>query len=61
MEKVLIVKCEPLGDQWECDANRIPLVVTTLYEAQEKYNSWEYEWYAIQLNGTLKIVKEGDF
>lgn len=61
MEKVLIVRCEPLGDQWECDADRFPLVVTTLYKAQEKYNSWEYEWYAIQLNGTLEIIKEGEF
>lgn len=33
--KYLIVKCEELDDQWECDANRKPITMT---------DNWQ-EWY----------------
>ena len=32
MKKYLIMQCKLLGDQWECDANRTPLVMVNNYE-----------------------------
>lgn len=52
--KYLIVKCEELNDQYECDANRIPICILDDYE---KYNRFGYEIYAIKDNGSLKLIK----
>ena len=51
----LVVKCTPLGDQWETDAAREPLCITadiTPYEGE-----W-YEVYQIKEDGTLELIKE---
>ena len=51
----LVVKCTPLGDQWETDAAREPLCITadiTSYEGE-----W-YEIYQIKEDGTLELIKE---
>lgn len=51
----LIVKCTPLDDQWETDADRIPLCIvgdTTPYEGEG------YEIYGIMKDGTLTQLKE---
>ena len=34
--KYLIIKCEELGDQWECDANRTPITMTNDWKAWYK-------------------------
>lgn len=55
----LIVKCTPLDDQYECDADRIPLFICTETEAIEIYGSkFGYEIYSIRADGMLKLEKE---
>ena len=58
MTKYLIVKCEELGDQWECDADRTPVCMTDDYE---KFNKWGYEIYELLPHGGFKLVKEYDY
>ena len=53
--KYLIVRCDPLSDQYECDANRTPICVTDDYH---KYSEDDYEVYAIYKDGRIKIVRE---
>lgn len=51
----LVVRCTPLDDQWETDAAREPLCITT------DITSYEGEWYEVyQINedGTLELIKE---
>ena len=52
----LIVKCEELGDQWECDADRCPLC---LVEDCSKYGVG-YEVYKVLKDGTFQKVKNYD-
>lgn len=52
--KYLIIKCEELGDQWECDADRTPVCMTNDYS---KYG-WGYEVHELQADGTFKLVKD---
>lgn len=54
--KYLIVKCEPLSDQWECDANRIPLCVTDNLDEYE--NEWGYEIYEIRSDGKTTLIQD---
>jgi hypothetical protein len=55
MYKYLIIECEELDDQWECDATRTPLLMTN------DISKWEhrmgYEIYEVCSNGALKLVK----
>lgn len=57
MYKYLVIKCEELGDQWECDADRKPVCVVNDYS---QYNKHGYEIYEIKTDGTLKIIREYD-
>ena len=56
--KYLVIKCEELSDQYECDAFRKPLCVT------DDISKWEakfgYEIYRICENGKLRLIKEYD-
>ena len=52
--KYLVIKCEELGDQWECDANRTPICVCDNYD---KYNKNGYEIYKICENGKLTLIR----
>lgn len=54
--KYLIVKCEPLSDQWECEANRIPLCVTDNLDEYE--NEWGYEIYEIRSDGKTTLIQD---
>lgn len=55
----LIVKCDPLSDQFECDADRKPLFICAETEAIEKYgDKFGYEIYSIRADGMLKLEKE---
>ena len=51
----LVVKCDELCDQYECDADRTPICVTKNYKS---YNRPGYEIYAILSDGKLKLIKE---
>ena len=50
----LIIKCEALNDQFECDAKRIPIRVT---EEIHEYG-YGYEIWRIEENGELTLYKE---
>ena len=52
--KYLIVKCEALNDQFECDANRTPICLT---DDKSKYG-YGFEIYELQENNTFKLIKE---
>lgn len=54
--KYLIVKCEPLSDGWECDANRIPLCVTDNPDAYK--GEWGYEIYEIRSDGRTILIQD---
>ena len=61
MDNYLIVKCIPLGDQWECDADRQPLLVCSEEQAVEGYfEKYGYEIYLIKEDGSLELIKEYD-
>lgn len=52
----LIVKCNELNDQWECDADREPLRVVIDYSPYKKYG---YEVYKIdRKTGNLTLIQE---
>ena len=53
----LIVKCTPLDDQWETDAAREPILITT-ESGSDLYDGVGYEIYHIETDGTLTLEKE---
>ena len=53
--KYLVVECRELGDQWECDADRTPILVTDEYSGYTRYG---YEIYQIEPDGKLKLIRE---
>ena len=54
-KKYLIVECNELGDQWECDADRKPITMVG------DISFWKqligYEIYELKANGTFEIIK----
>ena len=52
--KYLVIKCFELCDQYECDADRIPVCVTNDYSL---YNERGYEIYKIEENGNLIKIR----
>jgi hypothetical protein len=56
-DKILIVLCKPLDDQWECDCERTPSMIVDKTIAKKYYNKYYYEWYAIKSNGALHLIK----
>lgn len=60
MKKYLIVKCEPLDDQYECDANRIPLCIAEDWKSLALDCEF-FEAYEINEDGNIsKCIKEWD-
>lgn len=51
----LIIKATPLDDQWETEADRNPVCVTT---DTTPYEGEGYEIYQIKPDGTLEQIKE---
>lgn len=58
---VVVVRCKPLNDPWECDCDRIPVCLTTKDNAERSYKGGCYEHYAVMPNGRLELVKECDY
>lgn len=54
--KYLIVKCEELNDQYECDADRKPIYIT---DDPSNYSSG-YDIYEVKEDGTLPLIKSYD-
>ena len=55
--KYLVVKCNELSDQFECDADRTPICVVDNYA---DYNKMGYEIYEINADGLLTKIREYD-
>ena len=55
----VIVKCEELSDQFECDAYRTPLLVLVNVQLEElkKFKKYGYEIYVATTGGTLKKIQ----
>lgn len=57
--KYLIVKCDELGDQFECDADRTPMYMTddwmNNYPKDYRFEVWE-----LLENGTFECIKDYD-
>ena len=55
----VIVKCEDLSDQWECDAKkrRIMVLITAKPEKLERFKHYGYEVYIANKDGTLKLIQ----
>lgn len=60
MKQYLIIQCELLNDQYECDADRIPVCICSEKKAKEEYWGREWEWYEIKSDGSLTLVKQYD-
>jgi hypothetical protein len=58
----LIMKCEELGDQWECDASRIPITLTKDWKkwVEEHNPDYRYEVYQCDDEGDFMLIKNYD-
>lgn len=54
MYKYLVIECEELDDQYECDANRSPVCLTNDIDQY----GYGYEVYEIAQDGKLKLIKD---
>ena len=55
----IIVKVEALYDQYECDANRIPIqYLKSAKELENKKYNFYYEVYLIDSNGLIKLKED---
>ena len=52
--KYLIIKCIPLSDQYECDADREPICVTN---DTTPYEGGIYDIYEIHNDGSLELIQ----
>lgn len=56
MMKYLIVKCVPLDDQWECDADRSPMFITD--DWKRDVPDYAFEVWEIKENYTLELIRD---
>ena len=59
-EKYLIMKCEELGDQWECDCNRTPITMCEDWQKwyqQNKNIKYDFQVYEFK-NNSFELIKE---
>ena len=58
-DEILVVKSTPISDDWETDADRIPLCVISQDEAMKNFWKYGYEIYTIRKSdGNLTCIKE---
>lgn len=57
----LIMECQELGDQWECDAERSPITLTKDWKKwyENTYPSYSFEVYEFE-GDKFKLIKEYD-
>ena len=58
---VVVVKCKPLMDGWECEFERTLVCLTSKENANRSYKGRNYEHYAVMPSGKLVLVKECDY
>ena len=57
----LIMRCDELGDQYECDANREPIAITSDWENWLKENNPDYLFEVYSWDGTsMECIKDYD-
>lgn len=57
--KYLMVVCEELGDQYECDANRTPEAITDDWEKYcEEHSQNYYDVWEIREDNSLYLIRE---
>lgn len=55
----LIMKCEPLNDQFECDADRVPISITNDWHNWYNINKPDYMFEVYEfINNEFKIIKD---
>ena len=62
MKKYLIMKCEELGDQWECDADRTPVCLVDNWQkwTEENRPDYQFEVYEFVNDKECTCIKEYD-
>lgn len=60
--RYLIMKCDVLNDQWECDADRTPICMTDDWEAYFNTNDIDYQFevWELKKDNSFECVKEYD-
>ena len=58
VDKIVVVRCEPLSDAWECEYDRTLIALIDENTAKDMYSSAEYEWYGVKPHGALYRIKE---
>ena len=60
MKVYVIVKCTELNDQYECDADRTPILVLTKTNSDglKKFQRYGYEIYVTSRDGSLRRIQE---
>ena len=58
--KYLIVKCRLLSDQFECEADKIPLFLTDDWKRDCPKKGY-YEVYELTSTNNFKLIKEMDY
>ena len=57
----LIMRCDELGDQYECDANREPIAITSDWKDWLKENNPDYLFEVYSWDGTsMECIKDYD-
>lgn len=59
----VVVKADPLGDQWECDADREPVYLASTYEnalkeAKQMGLDTHFEIWGVKQDGFIQILPE---
>jgi len=59
MTKYLIMKCEELNDQYECDADRTPMFLVDNWEEwfEKNHPTYQFEVYKFMDDGKAELVK----
>ena len=62
MKIYLIVECNELSDQYECDANRIPrfVLINPSQNELDKFKEYGWEIYAASTKGVLDKIQDYD-
>lgn len=60
LKTYVIVQCIELGDQYECDADRIPTLVLINVEpsALKEFQCYGFEIYVADGNGELSLIQD---
>lgn len=53
MRNFLIMKCKPLIDQYECEADKKPVCIVQENNIPKEYKKYGYEIYEIFSNGSI--------